>query len=112
MKHSLSCGDKVMVIGGKYVGRLGHGLKLTDKMCSVRLHPSEDVIRVMSHNVQRHEGMPVRAIEKVDRLGPDVCSKPCCGDRMDALNEAKEEIIMMRARMKELIELLENMSTG
>jgi hypothetical protein len=102
-------GDAVAVTGGKYQGSCGHILKITDQMSTIRLLHSDNVIRVMSRNVQARcessssvwKGMPKEGL----------CHNPCCRTRLEALAAAKEDMIIMRKQIDDVIAMLERLTT-
>jgi hypothetical protein len=107
MQQSFSCGDKVVIVGGKYAGRLGHAVKKTEKMCSIKLLQSEEVVRVMLHNVHLYVKLP----EEDQCPDKGVLQKHCCKLRAEVCAVAREELLNIQVRLDELIELLSKMGT-
>jgi hypothetical protein len=108
MKHPLVCGDKVVIVGGKYAGRPGHVVKVTEKMTTVHLLSGNDIVRVMSHNVELHSTGCGYKREEQPRV--EICHKQCCKDCMQALMAAKDEVEALRDRVEELLKMLDRLS--
>jgi ribosomal protein L24 len=104
-----SSGDKVVIVGGKYAGRRGLVMKVTKSMCAVRLSHNGDVVRVMTHNVELPNTVDRNEKEVIAKV--EVCQRRCCQGNLEAVRTATKEIREMQARLDELVEKLERLST-
>jgi hypothetical protein len=107
---AFECGDLVDIIEGTHVGKTGQVVKVHPKMLSVKVAGTEVVVRVGSRNVrlrsvEEERPRPSRSVVERDRCKLASCTG--CEKKRRALLAAKNEVIMMRARMEELIMKLE-----
>jgi hypothetical protein len=105
MQVPIFAGERVAIVGGKYTGKAGYVVNTTAQMCTIRLLWSEDAILVMLRNVELDSSCCVKDKGKEPRLR--ACQKQCCRLRTEACTAAREELLIMRARIDELIRLFE-----